>query len=886
MTALLPPTFKKQCGTIAAVFLLAQLCQAGEETSKMTLTAVKITETITIDGSLQEAAWHRPGETHFTQRDPVEGAPPSERTEVWIAYDDAFLYVAARMYDSSPDSLLVRLSRRDGSWNSDGIGFYVDPYYDRRTGYYFALNAAGTLFDGTLYNDDWDDNSWDGVWEGKVQRDQLGWTAEMRIPFSQLRFHMKENLTWGVNFRRDIARKSEIDFLAYTPKNASGFVSRFPDLIGIQGIAPSHQVELLPYATTRAEFVQHQNGDPFNSGARYVPNVGLDAKLGLGSNLTLDATINPDFGQVEVDPAVVNLSDVETFYDEKRPFFNEGASTFRFGNGGATNYWNFNFSSPSLFYTRRIGRTPEGSLPGVDFADVPAAAKILGAAKLTGKLGEGWNLGTVQAVTSREFADIQSSGQRSRIEVEPLTYYGVVRGQQEFNGGKQAIGFMSTTAARAFSDDRLRDELNSRSYVLGLDGWTFLDNEKSWVVTGWGAVSQVCGNQTRMLDLQRNSQHYLQRPDATHLGVDSNATSLTGYAYRIYLNKQSGSVKFNASLGVLSPRFESNDLGFLYSTDIVNMHVGGGYQWVTPTNWYQRLEVDGAVFRSYDFDGDITWEGLFAYGNLQFLDFSTVQIDGAYNPSTVNTRRTRGGPLTLNPAGYQLDLSYSTDSRKPVVLNLSSFMYKDRDLSWNIRADIELHPSTNVTCSIGPAFEHNGDQAQWVDAFDDPTSTATFGRRYVFAQLRQTTVSANIRLNWTFTPQLSLQLFVQPLISAADYSNFKELARPRSYEFTQYGSGLSTIAYQNGSYVVDPDGNGPAPSYSFSNPSFNLKSLRGNAVLRWEYMPGSSIYFVWTQSRSRSDVLGDFQFNQSVGQLFTTMPDNIFMVKLSYWWNR
>jgi hypothetical protein len=874
--------------TLGAVLLLPVLAGAdSQSTANLEVKATRLTASVTVDGILNESAW---GEMvpfdRFVQRDPVERGNPSMRTEVRIGYDDAALYLAARMHDPAGDSIEVRLGRRDVEQNSDIFLFFLDPYHDRRSGVYFGLDPAGTLYDGILYNDDWDDDSWDGVWEGNVTKDAGGWTVEMRVPFAQLRFRDMDVHVWGVNFRRDIARRNESNSVVFTPKNGSGFVSRFVDLTGIHDITPPKRIEILPYVTTQAQYLQHSAGDPFRAGSRYIPRLGADFKLGLGSNLTLDATVNPDFGQVEVDPAVVNLSDVETFFNEKRPFFIEGSSTFNFGRGGVINYWGFNWSDPTLFYTRRIGRAPQGPLPRADFADAPSGTKIVGAAKLTGKIGEDWNVGSIQALTAREHADLQTAAVRSRAEVEPATYYGVVRVQKEFNEGRQSIGFMSTTTSRFFHEDRLRNELNSGSTVAGLDGWLVLDSSKSWVLNGWGVGSYVGGSASRLLAVQSNAQHYLQRPDAVHHRIDSTATSLMGYAARLVLAKQRGNSFFNSALGVINPNFDNNDLGFLWRADVINLHAAGGYQWVVPTDWYRRIELGLAFFRSYDFDRNITWEGVYNYAKVEWPNYYTLRLDWAYNPETVNSRRTRGGPLSLNAPGYQIDWEVISDTRKSVSFDIWSFLYQDLQTSWSLSALVEFHPSRNLTVSLGPGFERNVDYAWWVGSFADPTATATFGSRYVFALFQQNSVSANIRLNWSFTPQLSLQLFIQPLISAADYRDFLELRRPRSRDFLTYGREGSAITAANGSYTVDPDGPGPAAAFSFSDPNFKFISLRGNAVLRWEYLPGSALYVVWTQTRAHSEVSGDFQFRNALRQMVDIRPDNIFMVKLSYWWSR
>ncbi len=465
----------------------------------------------------------------------------TERTIIKLAYDEKYLYLGAIMYDSAPDSIMARLTRRDEEVDADNIVLCLDPYNDKRSGYYFGLNAAGTQLDGVLYNDSWDDDSWDGVWEGKVYRNGEGWTAEMRIPFSQMRFNQSDSMVWGINFRRVVARKNEEAFLVFVPKNESGFVSHFANLTGFENISGGGQLEILPYITGKAEYLQYEEGDPFHDGKNYIPGAGADLKTGIGSNLNLNATINPDFGQVEIDPAVINLSDVETFYQEKRPFFIEGSTIFDFGMGGARNYWGFNWGGTDFFYSRRIGRQPQGSIPDdVDYSDYPTGTHILAAAKLTGKLGESWNVGTIQNVTKREFAGISSNGTQSEIEVEPLAYYGIFRGQNEFDNGQQGLGFISTLAVRDFEDERLSDEINKSALTFGLDGWTFLDSSQTWVIAGWTGMSYLSGNEQRMIDLQQSSRHYFQRPDASHVDVDSMKTSLTGYAGRIVLNKQKG----------------------------------------------------------------------------------------------------------------------------------------------------------------------------------------------------------------------------------------------------------------------------------------------------------------------------------------------------------
>ncbi len=876
---------------IVLFILFTAIGYAAETDSTSTprpdIRAVRTHESIVIDGILSESAWQRaPVTSDFLQRNPTEGAQPTEKTNVLILYDDNAIYVGARMYDHAPDSIIGRLVRRDGDQNSDDFFVGFDCYNDHQTGFYFGLNAAGTYYDGVLYNDDWTDGSWDGVWEGKTTVDSLGWCVEMRIPFSQLRFHNNDHQVWGIDFLRDNRRKNEEDYIVYTPKNGSGFVSRFVHLLGIENLPPSHQVEIMPYVTTRAEYLHYPSGDPFHNGSKLSPDVGLDLKLGLGSNLTLTGTINPDFGQVEVDPAVVNLSDVETYFQEKRPFFIEGATIFNFGYGGATSFWNFNYPTPTFFYTRRIGRAPHGSLPDADYMDVPSGTRILGAAKLTGKLIGSWNFGTIQAMTGRESARLSNAGITDRLEVEPPTYYGIIRGQSEFNDSHQGIGFMTTSTIRSFGDDRLKTDMNGSSHTVGIDGWTFFDSDKTWVLSGWTQMSYVRGTTEQMISLQENSQHYFQRPDAKSYKVDSSATSMTGYAGRLLVNKQKGNIIFNSSFGILNPRFDNNDLGYLSRTDIINMHVGGGYRRTEPGSFYRQLGGIVAGFQNFDFDGNVTWKGIFFDSWIQMLNYYYIEIWGAYNPETINNRRTRGGPLTLNHRGYQANLYANSDSKQQIVLNTYFNAYLgDDSKNWNGGIGLTWHPAANISFSFGPDYTRNIENTQWIDVFDDPYATETYGKRYVFGKMDQTTLSANIRLDWTFTPQLSLQLFLQPLISAGDFLDFKELARPRSHDLLVYGTDGSTITKDDNTYTVDPDGSGPASTFSFDNPQYNYTSIRGNAVLRWEYMPGSVLYFVWTQSRSNDKSIGEFNFRPAADKLWHMVPDNIFMIKMTYWWN-
>ena len=841
---------------------------------------------ITIDGVLSEASWSAAVPvTEFTQREPNEGAAATERTDVRVLYDNDAVYVGARLYDRSPDSVMAQLARRDRIVSADRFLVFLDSYYDRRSGFFFGINAAGTLYDGTLYNDDWDSDTWDGVWEGSASRDSAGWTAELKIPYSQLRFQRQAN-RWGINFKREIARRNERSYLVCTPSNGSGFVSRFVDLVGLEEVQPPPRLEILPYVTTRAEYLSHETADPFNDGSQMAAGVGGDLKLGIGSNLTLDGTVNPDFGQVEVDPAVVNLSDVETFFEERRPFFVEGASIFEFGYGGANDNWGFNWASPSFLYSRRIGRAPQAELPeDYDYSSVPSGSNILGAAKLSGKMGS-WSLGTLSAVTSRERARFSLGNRRWQQEVEPLTYYGVYRAQKEFAGGRHGLGAIGTLTARRFDEAQIRDELSSSSTSLGIDGWTTLDKNGVWVVSGWTGLSRVTGTPQRMVSLGESSVHYFQRPDAGYLALDSSNTSLSGYAGRVSVNKQKGNWMFNSAIGVVDPGFDVNDLGFQFRTDQINSHIMFGHKWTRPGRVFRSWRLNLAGFRSYNYGGDVTWTGLFLTGLYELRNFSSGRWFVAYNPATLSDRRTRGGPLMVNQPGVEWDFQLDSDPNKRWIYGggLHGLHYRrDWEQSWSARAYVEWKPGARLSLRVEPQIERTGTSAQYVDTFEDLAASHTFGHRYVFADLDQTTLSASLRLNWIFTPKLSLEVYAQPLLSSGRYTGFKELARPRSYDFNHYPDPAATSDPDR--IVVDPDGAGPAASHEIDDPNFSLASLRGNAVLRWEYSPGSTLFIVWTQNRSDSESVGTFRAGRAFDRLFGAAGDNIFLVKLSYWWN-
>ncbi len=857
--------------------------------SSKSVNAIKLPSSIDFDGLLTEAIWNKPPNNSFTQRDPNEGEKATEQTNVWVAYDDEYLYVAARLKDSKADEIDQSLARRDSWHDSDWFTFYIDPYLDRKTGYYFAVNAGGSLRDGVYYNDSWSTDSWDGIWQAKTAVDDDGWSIEMRIPFSQLRFSQTDEMTWGVNFRRQVKRNKENSYFVMVPKQESGFVSHFATLEGLTGIEPKQRFEVLPYVVQKAQYLVHDEDNPFYKGNQYKTAFGADAKIGIGTNLNLDLTVNPDFGQVEVDPAVLNLSAFETFFPEKRPFFIEGSNIFSFGVGGANSNWGFNFGNPSLFYSRRIGRSPQGALPDNDFADYPNETRILGAGKLTGKIDESWSIGAVSAVTERTFAEFQYEGVRDELEVEPLTHYGVFRTQKELNDGAQGIGLMATAVNRDLQTETLNNRLSDQAYTFGVDGWTMLDEDETYALTGYVVGSHTSGSEEYMTRLQKRPYRYFQRPDATYMTLDTNRTSLSGIYSRVMLNKQKGNFYLNSALGVVTPGFENNDLGFQWMADRINGHTVVGYRWYDPDSLFRQKWAYISHARTYDFEGNNQMNLIWGRIGGQFMNYYDFGMTFSYNFETYTKTLTRGGPLMKNPSYYSVYFWGSSDSREKLILSTRLNYSADKlgSESYGGSISLEWKPNPQISLTVGPEYNFRNEVTQWVTRIEDAAAKHSYGNRYIFGEIDQNVVSANIRLNWTFTPTLSLQLYLQPLFAVGDYYNFKEVAQPKSFEYTTYGEDESTISYdtEDEEYTVDPDGSGPNEAFTFGNPNFNFKSLRGNIVLRWEVLPGSIFYFVWTHDQTNYNNPGDFNLGRDFRNLWEAEGNDIFLVKFSYWFD-
>jgi len=843
-----------------------------------------------IDGRLDDAVWATAEPvTQFTQQSPNDGEPATERTEVRVAYDDDALYVAARMFDSQPDRIDARLGRRDAGTMSDDFEVAIDSYHDHRTAFFFQTNPLGVKYDAVCADDFWGgEGSWDPVWDVATERDSLGWTAEFRIPLSQLRFPNTPAQVWGVNFIRWIRRKGETSLWGHIAQTDQGFASFFGHLFGLENLPQPRRLEVMPYAAGIEErTAAGAPGNPFNDGSREVGRTGLDLSYGLTSNLTLNATVNPDFGQVEADPAEMNLTVYETYLSERRPFFVEGSNIFRVISPGM-----IPTSGPQYVYSRRIGRAPQGSADyrGDDaYTDQPTSTTILGAGKLSGRTG-GWSLGLLEAVTAAEYATVDSAGVRFRDQVEPLTNFGILRASRDLSGGTATLGFTGTAVNRRLDGDRL-DFLRSAAYAGAVDYSRRLSHNRYSLFATLG-YSYILGDTLAIRSAQRSSARYYQRPDRDQVLYDATRTSLAGWNATFGFSKDQGSTNWGFSADATSPGFEINDLGYQTRADRVSLYLNSGRRWTRPGRVFRYAQIYGNGQLAWNHGGDRVGSSLGASAYGQFLNYWSIQTYFSASLRTLSDNLTRGGPLAASPASWTVNLYSSSDYRKPWQASGNFYHSRNQLGGWGLGggASLTYRPTSSVALSLGPSYSSSHGMLQYVTSSADASAEGTYGRRYVFAEILQRSLDLTGRLNVTVSPTLSLQLYAQPFIATGDYRRFKELRRPRTTDYLVYGEapGSTTVPLtdSNGSvtaYQLDPDGSGPRPAVTAGNPDFNYRSLRGNAVLRWEYRPGSTLFLVWTTSCSSYGSSPAFDAAGDVGHLCQGRSDNVFAVKMNYW---
>jgi hypothetical protein len=863
--------------------------------------AAERTSPITLDGRLDESAWAASTPAAgFRQSEPNEGLPATQPTEVRILYDEAALYIGARMFDSlGARGVRTYLSRRDQQEDGDYLEIIFDTFHDHTGRTEFQINPSGVKTDAGQASSS-ADPSWDPIWEAATAIDTLGWTAEIRIPFAQLRFSRDTAQTWGMQIWRYVERLRESSMWSFWERNASGGPAYFGHVEGIRVSERPRGIELLPYVVSRAAYVpirDSDRGNPFRDESEYTVRVGGDLKALLTSNLTLDLTVNPDFGQVEVDPAVVNLTAFETSFSEKRPFFIEGSGLFGFG--GLNCYVCSNVSGMSLYYSRRIGRPPRGSPPGgFAYLDSPENSTILGAAKITGRTRGGYQVGLLDAVTKSEDADVAFSDDRERVtrEVEPLTNYFVGRVRKVQPGGRGFLGAIATSVIRRFGYDSLTLAMPRHSEAVGIDGERWWKN-RTYRIMGNVALSSVSGDPKVIDSLQRASARYFNRPDRSHGEngpfsdrYDSTLSALRGYGGYLRASKESGNWLFESSVNVRSPGFEVNDLAFLTRADYAWMHANAFRQWTKPVKRFRQAYWIFGGQQQFNFDGDRTDLQYHNWLEAQLPNYWWVSTFWSYRPEVFDDRLTRGGPVVKRAAGWSGSMNISTDSRKRVVVYLGPSVSGNAEggRGYSVFSEIRVKPASNISVELEPYYSYSKAKSQFVRSFTDGTATDFYSRRVVFSDLVQHTLELGTRLNVTFTPTLTLELFAQPLIASGEYEGFKEFVAPRTvekrtFDATQLTAERDTTTGRIARYHLDADRNPATAPLTFSNPDFNFRSLRGNAVARWEYRPGSTLFLVWTQSRSSSDPVGDFQFSRDRSALFDAKPDNVFLVKVNYW---
>ncbi len=852
------------------------------------LRAERLMGHLTLDGRLDEPAWAgAPVATDFTQGWPKPGAPATFRTEVRVLYDDAALYVGVRAFDPHPDSIAAPLARRDAvGIYSDWVHVVVDSYHDRRTAFRFSVNPRGVQKDVLHSNDRNEDIDWDAVWEVGTRVDSLGWTAEYRIPLSQLRFGPApagEARTWGLQVQRDVARLQERDTWAPWTGNSPGYVSLAGDLTNIVDLPVPRRLEILPYASERVTRAPGAAADPFYRATATRTNLGADFKAGLPNGLTLNGTLNPDFGQVEVDPAVVNLTAFETFFPEKRPFFVEGANVFDFGRLRV----NSTYGYQQFFYSRRVGRPPQRSLSDdatTAYADEPDATTILGAAKLSGRTGP-WTVGLLDAVTDPATGRfVTTDGVRGSAAVAPRSNFLVGRLRRDV-GANTTVGGLLTSTERALGDSALAGSLRAAAAVGGVD-FEHRWGGQAWSLGGYLAGSRVTGRPGVISAAQQSSARYFQRPDARGLGVDSTRTALQGTMAELALSRQ-GAASFSVDLKQASPGFEINDLGFQSRVDYRSATASGGYYHDRASGALRSWGSFGGVNTAWNTEGDHIWQSLFANVNASFQNLWSAGMFAGFDPSTLDDRATRGGPLMRRPWDYSVAAFGSTSPRRAVSGNAQINAARDAVGGWQVgfSPSVELRPGSSVRVTVGPTLTRTFDTRQYVTAAADSTATATYGARYVFGALLQTTLSADTRVEWTFSPHLSFQLYAQPFVSAGRYARFGALTAARAQSIAVFGRDLGTAVRDPATHAVtlDPDGAGPAPAIALGDPDFKVRALRGNAVVRWEYRPGSALFFVWQQARNDGLDDGRFGIGRDVGAIFRDVPTNVLLVKATFW---
>lgn len=851
---------------------------AGNGNGRKQARAIRVPNgSVTLDGRLDEDGWQQaPPITDFIQKEPIEGVAPTRRTDVRIVYDDRALYVGARMYTANPETIQAPMSRRDNVDQAEYLLVSLDTYLDRRTAYTFGVTASGVRLDQYHSSDEETngDPTYDPVWRARTRIDEQGWTAEFWLPFSQLRFNTRDELVWGLNLHRWIPTLQEDDYWVAVPRTERGWSSQFGELRGIERIVPPRRVELLPYTATSSRMNgTRDRANPFDDPLNLKGSIGLDAKIGLGPNLTLDTTINPDFGQIDADPAEVNLSTTETQFAELRPFFLEGARLIT------------GLSSTTYVYSRRIGARPSAPVAG-DYVDRPDTTTILGAGKLSGRLASGTSIAALGAVTGEEFARTFRRDTRltSKALVAPRTTYAAGRVQQEFGREANTVGLLLTNLHRDLDAGDPLSALLHRNAFTGNADSTMRFMDRTYQANLQFGFSRVEGEPAALERTQRGTVHYFQRPDRPGgPRLDPTRRSMTGSLLQARFEKIGGRHwLWYTNLRTDSPEIDPNDFGRL-----------GDAGTITWTNAITYRETQpGRLFRAYSsqlsFTHDGWWDAdvhppytLTSTNNVTWHNFWTTRLSVAHRTRGMHAFLTRGGPTMGLPNGWNIEgtLANSSASETYWRIDANYSTSEDGDLVRSVTGSFSLRPAPAWHLSIDPLFRREVSTQQYVTRLED-SRPETYGSRYIFGTIDRSTVSMQARLSYTFKPDLNLDFYAEPFAASGRYDRFGELLAARSRFQRVYGESGTTIMRQTDGSSIVQDG---MAAFTLPNHDFNVLSFRSNLVLRWEWRPGSTLYLVWQQNRASSEATRD---RAGLGDLFGSLSaagDNFLAIKASFW---
>ncbi len=841
----------------------------------------KINENIIkVDGDFSDESWSKTewGENFF-QFSPKNGETPTQKTLFKILYDENNLYIAIEAQDNEPDKIDKRLIARDNI-EGDIVGIQIDSYFDKQTAFVFAVNAAGVKIDGVISgdNDNNFDVTWNPVWLVKTKITDKGWNAEMKIPLSQIRFADKENQTWGFEIVRLIYRTDEYITWGLISKDGSGWVSKFNELKGISNIKPKKQAELSPYIMSAFESYKPETGNPFSDGKDVKFNAGLDGKIGVTNDFTLDFAVNPDFGQVEADPSEVNLTAYETYLSEKRSFFVEGSNITNFGITPGGTPW----SRDLIFYSRRIGRAPQYSpyLANGEFMDMPRNTKILGALKLTGKSKNGLSVGIIETLANREFAEIDFEGDRRKVEVEPLTNYFITRVQKDFNKGNTILGGIVTSTYRDLNEPYLNNFIE-HSETAGLDFSQYFKEKKYYIFVKL-VGSKITGSKDALLDQQYSSRRYFQRPDADYLQIDSSMQTMIGHGGNIMFGKQAHKgFQFGFDIMWRSPKLELNDVGYMRQSDIIFQFLWLNYRITEPFSIFRSVSFDVNQWSGYDFGGTYLFKGGNVSAYSQFKNYWSIGIYSSVDSKNIDNSMLWGGPSMKIPASINYGLSISSNQTKKFVFEAGGSFNKVKEShanSENIYTGITYRPINSLSVSLSPLYSQNYSNLQYLDkvTVDDET-------RYILASMNQKTFALTVRINLSITPDFTIQYYGSPFISSGLFTNYKHITNPSAENYTDrfvnYSDNEIQFLSEYETFAVNEPG---LPEYSIGLPDFNYKQLKSNLVLRWEFLPGSLLYLVWAQDRTDAVSDGNFDYFKNIEELFKIDSYDVFLLKLSY----